>query len=599
MFWRSVVGKLAITILLLVSFVLFILTILLLEFFEGFHVQEAEKDMLQTANKISLLVEEHDTESLIMETVERVKDPSSRVIIYFNDTTKWISDTTNEDLSDIEDISPENNQYLMKMIRNNQAFNEKVSLSDDDTQIMVIGTPVNKKDGAILVFQSLDVITQTKAETTKIIFVAAAIAIILTTIFAFFLSTRITAPLIQMREAAIDLAKGQFNTKVPVVTNDEIGELAIAFNRMGRQLNFHINALRQEKEQLTSIVNSMADGVITLTREGQIIVINPPAKQFIQSWYFENSVSYDDYPEQLPNELKLILEKVIQEEKEVLQELNLQGRDWVMIMTPLYDNSFIRGAVAVIRDMTEERQLDKLRKDFIANVSHELRTPISLMQGYSEAIVDDIAESSAEKNEIAQIIHEESLRMGRLVNELLDIGRMEAGHIELSLEYTPVEVFIERIYKKFIGMATDNNIQLKLTKEIERSNIIIDPDRIEQVFTNLIDNALVHTKQGGYVHIFVRSMNDYFHVEIADNGSGIPEEDLSFIFERFYKADKSRTRNDKKKGTGLGLAIAKHIISAHDGIISVKSKVNEGTTFSFNIPQSENNEWTDYEEIMD
>src|SRR5690625_990348 len=585
MFWRSVVGKLAITILLLVSFVLFILTILLLEFFEGFHVQEAEKVMVQTASKISMLVEEHDEEPLIKEMVERVKNPTSRVIIYFEDGNMLVSQTTSQHLVNLEAISPENNPDLMRVVTEQKPYNEKMHILEDESEIIVIGVPIPKKGGAIFVFQSLDVINQTKAETTKIIFVAAAIAILLTTIFAFFLSTRITSPLIQMREAAINLAKGEFNTKLPVLTHDEIGELATAFNRMGKHLNFHNNALRQEKEQLTSIVNSMADGVITLTRKGQIIVINPPAQQFIQDWYFENNIRFDERDNQLPDELKLILDKVIAEEKEVLQELNLQGRDWVMIMTPLYDNLYIRGAVAVIRDMTEERQLDKLRKDFISNVSHELRTPIALMQGYSEAIVDGIAKSSEEKNELASIIHEESLRMGRLVNELLDMGRMEAGHIELDLETIDAHQYIERIYKKFVGMAEESNIELRLTKEIETNMITIDPDRIEQVFTNLIDNALGHTKQGGYVHILISSLESYFYVEVEDNGSGIPEEDLSFIFERFYKADKSRTRSKKKKGTGLGLAIAKHIVTAHEGIISVKSKVNEGTTFSFKIPQ--------------
>lgn len=585
MFWRSVVGKLAITILLLVSFVLFILTILLLEFFEGFHIQEAEKKLMQAATKISLLVEEHDEKALIMEMTERVKDPTSRVIILYSDGTMWASDTTNQHLTNLDEISPKNNQDLMKVVTDKETYNQQITINGEDTEIKIIGLPLAKKDGAIYVYQSLDVINQTKAETTKIIFVAAAIAIILTTIFAFFLSTRITAPLIQMREAAIDLAKGEFNTKLPVVTNDEIGELAIAFNRMGRQLHFHINALRHEKEQLTSIVNSMADGVLTFTREGKIMIINPPAEQFIQDLYFENNLRADKYEKQLPNELMMILEKVIKDGKEVLQELNLQGRDWVMIMTPLYDNSYIRGAVAVIRDMTEERQLDKLRKDFISNVSHELRTPIALMQGYSEAIVDDIASTTNEKNELAQIIHEESLRMGRLVNELLDIGRMEAGHIELNLETIELDTFVERIYRKFAGIASDNGIELLCTNEIKNNEITVDADRLEQVFTNLIDNALGHTKSGGYVHMFVRSNDDYLYVEIEDNGTGIPEEDLSFIFERFYKADKSRTRTDKKKGTGLGLAITKHIITAHNGTISVKSKENEGTTFSFKIPQ--------------
>src|SRR5699024_7849968 len=174
-------------------------------------------------------------------------------------------------------------------------------------------------------------------------------------------------------------------------------ELAIAFNRMGRQLKFHINALRQEKEQLSSIVSSMADGVITLNRNGEMIVINPPAEQFLEDWFFEHNMDESLTMQKLPKELEKLLQRVITGETEVLQEISLQGRNWVLIMTPLHDQSHVRGAVAVIRDMTEERRLDKLRKDFIANVSHELRTTISLLQGYSEAIVDDVAESTEDK----------------------------------------------------------------------------------------------------------------------------------------------------------------------------------------------------------
>lgn len=272
-----------------------------------------------------------------------------------------------------------------------------MKLPDHDMGAFLVGTTTNDNDTAVFIYQSLAIMDQTKQETTKIIVLAAGIAIILTTIFAFFLSTRITSPLIKMREAAFDLTRGEFNTKVPILTHDEIGELAMAFNRMGRQLKFHINALRQEKEQLSSILSSMADGVVTLSRNGEMIVTNPPAERFFDDWFFEYN-----YPEQtnhllLPVELNDVLEEVIQGEKEVLKEISLQGRSWVMIMTPLYDQSYVRGAVAVIRDMTEERRLDKLRKDFIANVSHELRTPISMLQGYSEAIVDDIAETKEEK----------------------------------------------------------------------------------------------------------------------------------------------------------------------------------------------------------
>ncbi|WP_106497370.1 ATP-binding protein [Lentibacillus sp. Marseille-P4043] len=584
MFWRSVVGKLAVTILLLVSFVLFILTILLLEFFENLHIDEAENDLMQTATKVSEMMDQYDDRGLLYETTDRVKDPSSRVAIVSENDQLWVSPSNKNQLSKLTESWLETDQDLADVLTKNDKVKKQTMIPGTDTEIMIVGIPVPEKNKAVFVYQSLDVINQTKAETTKIIFLAAGIAIILTTIFAFFLSTRITSPLIKMREAAFDLTRGEFNTKVPILTHDEIGELAMAFNRMGRQLKFHINALRQEKEQLSSIVNSMADGVITLSRNGEMMVINPPAERFIQDWYFENNLPINEEEKKLPSELNQVLQEVVQGEKEVLKEIILQGRNWVMIMTPLYDQKYVRGAVAVIRDMTEERRLDKLRKDFIANVSHELRTPISLLQGYSEAIVDNVAESTEEKNELAQIIHEESQRMGRLVSELLDLARMEAGHIQLNLETVQVEQFVERILKKFKGTADDNEITLHLKKEITNAALNCDPDRMEQVFTNLIDNAIRHTGVKGFVNVAVVSSSEEFYVTIEDNGSGIPEEDLPFIFERFYKADKSRTRNKKKKGTGLGLAIAKNIIDAHHGTISVQSKLNQGTTFTFKVP---------------
>lgn len=588
MFWRSVVGKLAVTILLLVSFVLFILTILLLEFFENFHVKQEEIQLIQTANKMSKIVKKYEKEpELAIELISNVKEPSSKAILYLEDGTRWVSDTTNVVLLDIEEALEKEHHELVENVLNKHIENDEVKFERDSAEVIVVGMPLESQKGGIFLFQSLDVINQTRAQTTKIIFVAAGIAIVLTTIFAFFLSTRITAPLIRMREAASGLAKGEFDTKVPVLTHDEIGELATTFNRMARQLHFHMDALRQEKEQLSSLVNSMADGVITLTRSGDITVLNPPAEQFIQDWYFTYNLTAEKKVKELPEDLKQILLKVLDEKNEIVEEITLNGRHWVLFITPLYDHQHIRGAVAVIRDMTEERQLDKLRKDFISNVSHELRTPIALLRGYSEAIVDDIAESVEDKNELAQIIHDESVRMEKLVNELLDIGRIEAGHIELNLERVSVESFINRIYRKFSTAAEEQGIELRLRKDITAEMATFDPDRIDQVFTNLISNALAHTKEGGYVLIDILSDDEVFYVEIEDNGRGIPDEDLPFIFERFYKADKSRKRSSSKEGTGLGLAIAKHIITAHKGSISVKSELDVGTTFSFTIPQQD------------
>ncbi len=250
-----------------------------------------------------------------------------------------------------------------------------------------------------------------------------------------------------MKEAAFQVSKGEFDTKVPFLSHDEIGELAIAFNQMAKRLKINMNVLSQEKEQLKSILSSMADGVMTFSKSGDVLITNPPAERFLQQWHNEGKTSKN----LIPGELADLLAQAISTETEQTEELKIQGRYYVVIVSPLYtqNQQSVRGAVAVIRDMTEERRLDKLRNDFVSNVSHELRTPISMLQGYSEAIIDDIVDSEEEKKELAKIIYDESLRIGRLVNELLDLAKMEAGHMSLNYDNLEIGAFIQRIMHNY------------------------------------------------------------------------------------------------------------------------------------------------------
>ncbi|MGG1675097.1 ATP-binding protein [Neobacillus sp. NRS-1170] len=591
-FLRSVVGKLWFTILLLVSFILFILTVMLLEYTQNNNIKVTKSDLTHTAEKIASVLENHpdDKFPLGLEISWEILDNDTQVLIVKNNQDIYYSPNTEKGKKlSISDIK--NDSELSKVFNKNITVEKISNLSsekirnNEDANYSIIGVPLHltgEENGAVFIYQSLEDMQETSRSTTRFILLVAGVAIILTTIFAFFLSTRITAPLRKMREAAFEVARGKFDTKVPILTHDEIGELATAFNQMGRQLKFNMNALSQEKEQLSSILSSMADGVITFNRDGTILITNPPADRFLQYWYYENG-EFGPSSEAIPSQVMELFQEAVDTEKEQVGEISLQGRHWVILVSPLYSNRFIRGAVAVLRDMTKERQLEKMRKDFIANVSHELRTPISMLQGYSEAIVDDIAESQEEKKEMAKVIYDESLRMGRLVNELLDLARMEAGHIQLTIDEINISSFINRIIHKFQGLAKDNEIQLHVDIDDQISVVFFDPDRIEQVLTNLIDNAIRHTPKGGSVRLNVTSEDNGIRIEVQDSGSGIPEEDLPFVFERFYKADKARTRG--RAGTGLGLAIAKNIIDAHRGHISVQSKLGQGTTFSFLLPR--------------
>lgn len=581
MFWRSVVVKLWFTILLLVCFVLIILTVLLLQFFENFHVNKAEEEMLRTATVVSTLIDSEQRQDIIRSTTDTVKSASSHVLVVRGNGQSWKAESNSGEFKELQKQWFEQDEELARVITGGTEV-KKVA-SADGRKFLAVGSPLSGDNGAVFVYKPLDSVEETTQQTTKTVFLGAGIAIVLTTIFAFFLSTRITAPLMKMRKGAFELSEGEFHTKIPIITHDEIGELAIAFNRMGRQLKQNIDALNQEKEQLSGVLKSMADGVITLNHKRKILVTNPPAKQLLQSWRYEEELE----EEELPSPLHELFESVITEEREAMTEVTVQGRNWVIIMTPLYSNTTIRGVVAVLRDMTEERRLDKLRKDFLANVSHELRTPISMMRGYSEAIVDEVATTKEEKNELAQIILEESERMGRLVNELLDLARMESGNIQLHKEPVDVNLFLDRIVNKFQGVAEETGVKLLHERSgLPAGTVSIDSDRIEQVVTNLLDNAIRHTAENGSVHVHLHGGEDHFEIKVEDTGAGIPEEDLPFIFERFYKGDKSRKRapSEEKQGTGLGLAIAKNIVEAHKGKISVQSKEGEGTTFYIYLP---------------
>lgn len=588
-FLRSVVGKLWLTILLLVSFVLLILTVLLLEFFENFNVHQIEDDLLTTANRIVQILEDHEDQDYTLEISSELLGRTKKIMIVQDDKIIFSSESSSSQ-PELPMATIKKDKDLAEVFEDGKIVKKEIVLplaSDNkEAQGIIVGVPIDKynsEKAVVFVFQSLETMRDTIATTTKFIILAAGVAIVLTTIFAFFLSTRITAPLRKMREAAFEVARGKFDTKVPIPSNDEIGELATAFNQMGKQLKFNMNALSQEKENLASILSSMADGVITINIDGTILATNPPADRFIQFWYYEEKDS--SFKREAPPELMKLFQLSVDTEQEQNGEIQIADHYWVIIVSPLYNNKNIRGAVAVLREMTEDRKLEKMRNDFIANVSHELRTPISMLQGYSEAIIDDITETKEEMQEIAKIIYDESLRMGRLVNELLDLARMEAGHISPNIEHVELDNYLKRITAKFSGLAKEK--QISITTDIHDKSVIwaIDPDSIEQVLTNLIDNAIRHTPADGCVSV-IQSINDNNHlcIQVTDSGSGIAEEDIPFVFERFYKADKARTRG--RSGTGLGLAIAYNIIKAHNGEISVVSRIGEGTTFSFTIPQS-------------
>ena len=592
--WHSVVGKLWATILLLVSFVLFVVTALLLEFLNGFHTTQAEDLLRKEAVTISKVVSGHEYEVSLEPLLEDILDNDTNTIIvtqsgellYTYEAGDYASEVREEVLKNEELVSPRNVEK--------DAVHEMLlpSLTEDGVmeQYLILSHPFPLSDeecAAVIMYQSLEAVNRTTKKTTYIVLLSAFVAFMLTTFFAFFLSSRITRPLRNMKRAAMELSKGNFDTKLPRAQNDEIGQLSNAFNTMGQQLKEHVELIKQEKEQLSNILTSMTDAVLTFNTEHEIIVKNPPAQEMLQRWYFTNE-SRGDRREQLPPQITHMLEHAIHFAEQIEEEIEINGSFYRVSMSPLYnsEDETIRGAVVVLRDMTEQHKLERLRSDFIANVSHELRTPIAMLQGYSEAILDDVPQNREERMEMVQIIQDESKRMGRLVTDLLDLAKMESDSVNLYKESLSPTAFFERMAFKFSQLAKDARVDISLDNQLTSNRTIqADEDRLEQVFTNLIDNAIRHTPEYGNIYLRLREFEEAIEMSVVDTGVGIPEEDIPFIFERFYKADKARTRD--LGGTGLGLSIAKNIVDAHEGIIYVKRNEFGGTTFTCIFPKEE------------
>lgn len=599
MIWRSVVGKLWATIIGLACVVLVILGVLLLQFLDRYFYEKQSNDLKHLAEQlVALVVESPARQDVIRVARAVVEAHDTRLVVIGLDSgekpKRVLLDDRPSAASDVPEVPLDallRHTALQEVLKGKEVVvrgrfplvgaGGKSGRALFEQEIVAVGEPVplgSGTYGAFILYRTLEDVETTMTHVRRLLLYAAGICIVLTTFFAFFLSTRITEPLRLMKKAADRMARGAFDSRVPIRTRDEIGDLARTFNRLAQQLDETIHALQREKEQLASILRSMADGVITVDRDGRVVVTNPPAERILRAWQEGDGAA-------LPAPLAALFQRVMRERRELATDLPVQGRIWSVVMAPLYDRDDVRGAVAVLRDMTEERRLDKLRKDFIANVSHELRTPLAMLQGYSEAMVDDIAATPEERKEMARVIYEETRRMGRLVNDLLDLARMEAGSFQLDRQEIDPVAWTDRLLRKFSALAREQGIALKAEAVGEIGPLRVDPDRLEQILTNLLDNAFRYTPPGGTIRVRLRDEGGGVWIEVADTGVGIPEEDLPFIFERFYKADKARTRG--QAGTGLGLAIVKSLVEAHGGSITVSSKVGEGTRFTMFFPRTD------------
>lgn len=441
--------------------------------------------------------------------------------------------------------------------------------------------------GAVYMMASMEGTYTTIRKMNGILATGTMFALVITAGLGVVLARTITKPIKEMTRQARLVADGDFNSSVRVYSDDEIGQLGMAFNHMTLRLQEAILQQEEEREKLAGILSNMTDGVIAANRNGQIILFNRAAEEILQVRMADvlrkNRTLADLLG--LPPEEEMSL---YAQEEPLFIEMRLPNREEVILrvtFTPLqHDSGKKGGIIAVVADVTEQQRLEQQRREFVANVSHELRTPLTTIKSYVEALLDGAVNEPELSNRFLKVTMSETERMIRLVNDLLQLSRFDSQGVRLHCKEADISRLLRYAADRFSMFSEQQEVQLTVDVPNKLPPVYIDLDAINQVLDNLLSNAIKYTSQGGTVVLSAKENRSQKRVQISisDTGIGIPARDLKRIFERFYRVDKARSRG--QGGTGLGLAIARELVQAHGADIEITSEWNVGTTVTFWVP---------------
>jgi two-component system phosphate regulon sensor histidine kinase PhoR len=415
---------------------------------------------------------------------------------------------------------------------------------------------------------------------TIVISLAVILTIILTG-FATWLIVRITTRRIrEVTRASQEIAAGDFKQDIQIRSRDEAGELGKAFNEMTGNIRKLVESISNEQSKLDTVLSNMADGVIVTDKEGNISLTNRTAEKlfkFQAETIITKSIIEATHDHEIDNLAKRCLTTGEQFNSQI--ELTPTGKYLRVIAIPI-TGEVLSGCLLLFQDLTEMRNLQTMRQELVGNISHDLRTPLAGIKIMVETLQDGAINDKKEAIDFLIRIENEVDRLTQMVSELTELSRIEAGNAELNKENLNLNELINEAVIQLKPLADKQSITLNPMLSDTLPSAKVDRDRVSQTITNLIHNAIKFNRSGGSVTITTSSDDKTITVKVIDTGIGIPRVDLPHVFERFYKADKSRTN----RGSGLGLAIAKHTIEAHSGTIWAQSEEGKGSTFSFTLP---------------
>ncbi len=550
-----------------------------------YHIQEFQDYVIKEGNMISKYLNMiYDIETEDVTKIDNfIKQTANdlELCITIIDKNRNVISSSEKNLYDINQKNmPEVQSALkgetIKIIRKNEIYNQ---------EYIYIAMPITLNFETVVLCFSLPLLQLNELRTNVIINIT--ISTIFALICAYYLSKKISEPLDNLINAALEISQGKYHKKIPVSTNNQIGFLTETFNMMSLELNATINALEMENKRMEAIVNSMINGVVAIDKKNKILMINSPCYELfdIKNTYCKG---LDFYEICKNKDIQILLETSISEKRNIVEivvlKSNFNGDKILRIyINPIFttknpNNSL--GTLLVFQDVTQIKKLEEMRSNFISNVTHELKTPLTSIMGFTDTLRSGAIKNQDMALHFLEIIDIETHRLYRLIQDILSLSEIETRKEDTNMQYESIEKILTYVEGLLKPQAEEKGLQLVVKCET-MPFYFCNKDKISQMFINLIENAIKYTEKGS-VMVFCKYQGEYFILQVKDTGIGIPEESIDRIFERFYRVDKGRSR--KAGGTGLGLSIVKHIMMLYNGKVKVESIEGKGTTFTITMP---------------
>ncbi|GAE27906.1 phosphate regulon sensor protein PhoR [Halalkalibacter wakoensis JCM 9140] len=574
--------KIIVAVLLITLLVLTGVGIVIGQLYEDFYKNNLDDRVEKEANLAAYMLANEDLalENIQTKTLEIAEMLDARVTIILPDGTVVGESTTDPTTMDNHLKRPEITAVEAGKSVSYIRFSETVQ-----DELLYYAVPILNDEKEKLGYLRLGFSTKLLSEMTAMIWWIIAIGFSAAFVIIFSITYRVTnemiRPIESVTEVANELAEGNYKARTSEGKRDEIGQLTRSMNILAYNLEKITKRHEVQKERMETLIDNMGSGLILINTKGDISLINRTCQEIFQ----ENT---DLWKHQLYHDvikhkevIKVVQTIFITEKKQRLQihfPVHDEIRHFEVYAAPVVSvRDKLKGIVLVLHDITELKKLEQVRTDFVANVSHELKTPVTSIKGFTETLLDGAMHTEPLREKFLTIIAKESERLQSLIQDLLDLSRIEQAYFQLNWQKAQLHSVVEDAIELLKEKATEKQIDLQLHIDGE-TTIEGDTERLKQIAINIINNAIMYTPIAGAVHVSIKGRDDDVTVVVSDTGVGISKTDLPRIFERFYRVDRARSRNSG--GTGLGLAIVKHLVEAHHGKIYVESTMGEGTTIT-------------------